>query len=82
MNSTMGPQQHPPYGPQTLLDNIFPHHILPSDKQDSAVDSNDEDLLDTSLVTSVTLALDSVTDVLEHTITANAAQLLTNADQE
>ena len=61
------------------MDEVFPHHTPPSDnQQDTAGDSIEEDLLDTSLVISP-LALDSVTDAPEHNITANAAQLSTDA---
>ena len=74
------PSAQRPDGAQALLDRLIPNHVPPSDKP--APDQYQEqdphhltDLIDTS-ISLPPLALDSVTDTTEHTITANAAQVL------
>ena len=75
------PQQNRPLGAQDLLDKILPHHVPPADKPEDAVDPEMPEYIDTSLTTPP-LALNSVTDTTEHTVTANAAQLLTDTESD
>ena len=68
-----------PTGAQSLLDKIIPNHTPPIDKSADTLDLTLPELIDTTDITPP-LALDTVTDTAEHTITANAAQLLTGDD--
>ena len=75
------PQENHHLGAQPLLDRVIPNHTLPSDKPLDTTEMDIPELIDT-IVELPPPALDTVTDHNEHTITANAAQLLTAEDQE
>ena len=68
------PQSHRPAGAQSLIDKVLPNHVPPADKPSDTADSELPEYIDTS-TTVPPLALDSVTDNTEHTVTANTAQL-------
>jgi hypothetical protein len=74
------PQEHRPLGAQALLDRVIPNHTPPRDKPSDSTDDALPALIDISNELPPP-SLHTVTDQIEHTITANAAQLLTVDDQ-
>ena len=69
------PHAHRPLGAQELLDKVLPTHVPPCDKPpDQLEESSVQALVDTT-ISNPPLALDTVTDAMEQTLTANAAQL-------
>ena len=70
-----------PTGAQDFLDKILPNHLPPAGKPPDSPATMPE-FINTSLTSTPPLALDSVTDPTEHTITANAAQLLIDSDMD